>query len=158
MPGTPLDEDVYPDPLTGAPARPTGYWRVGALAVFFVVAALVVSVFGDRIPGDYVMVFLGLLAVVGVFCLFALAAGLFRLTPPDDSRTLPRALVDSLPFGAVVADREGRIAYANGQYGQFPGALSNGVPVGVPRLFAGQPELGEAIYRLSRAARDGRPA
>ena len=42
--------------------------------------------------------------------------------------------------------------------GSFPGAVTNGVPVGVPRLFAGQAEASEALYRLSRAARDGRSA
>jgi len=36
--------------------------------------------------------------------------------------------------------------------------VGNGMPVGVPRLFAGHPEASEAIYRLTRAARDGRPA
>ncbi|MDR3471978.1 MAG: response regulator [Devosia sp.] len=158
MRGTPLDDDVYPAPLISAPRNVGGYWRVGALAAFFIAAAIVVSVFGDRIPSDYVMVFLGLLAVVGVFCLFALAAGLIRLAADEDARTLPKAVVDSLPYGAVVADRDGRIAYVNAEYGRFPGALSNGVPVGVPRLFAGQPEVSEAVYRLSRAARDGRSA
>jgi len=158
MAGRPLDEDVYPHPLVAVARGPTGLWRVAALAAFFIAAAVAVSLFGDRIPGDYVMVFLGLLAVVGVFCLFALAAGLFRFAPTEEGRSLPKAVVDSLPYGAVVADRDGKISYVNAQYGQFPGALSNGVPVGVPRLFAGQPEVSEAIYRLSRAARDGRPA
>ena len=158
MPGTPLEDDAYPTPLRSRSRNAMGLWRVGALAVFFIAAAAAVSVFGDRIPGDYVMVFLGLLAVVGVFCLFALAAGLFRLAPSDDARTLHKAVVDSLPYGAVVTDREGKIVYVNAQYGQFPGALSGGLPVGVPRLFASQPEVGEAIYRLSRAARDGRTA
>ena len=158
MPGTPLDEDVYPHPLISGPRGVGGYWRVGALAVFFIAAAVAVSVFGDRIPSDYVMVFLGLLAVVGVFSLFALAAGLIRFSSTEEVPTLAGAVIDSLPYGAVVADRDGRIAYVNAQYGQFPGALSNGVPVGVPRLFAGQPEASEAIYRVSRAARDGRTA
>src|SRR5690606_26137995 len=67
-------------------------------------------------------------------------------------------IVDSLPYGAVVSDREGRITYADAEYGTFAGSLSNDVPVGVPRLFAGHAESSEAIYRLSRAARDGRPA
>ena len=70
----------------------------------------------------------------------------------------PGSGVDSLPFGTLVTDREGRIVYANGQYGQFAGGMADGVPVGVPRLFAGQPEASEAIYRLSRASREGRPA
>ncbi|HVX82511.1 MAG TPA: PAS domain-containing protein, partial [Devosiaceae bacterium] len=158
MPGTPLDEEFYPTPLISGPRGILGYWRVGALAVFFIAAAVAVSVFGDRIPSDYVMVFLGLLAVVGVFCLFAIAAGLLRLGSDEAGQSLPKAVVDSLPYGAVVADRDGRISYANAQYGQFPGAVNNGVPVGVPRLFAGQAEVSEAVYRLSRAARDGRTA
>jgi two-component system cell cycle sensor histidine kinase/response regulator CckA len=158
MPGTPLDDDVYPRPLVAGPGGAAGYWRVGLLAIFFLAAAVAVSIFGDQIPGDYVMVFLGLLAVIGVFGLFALAAGFIRFAPPDDGRSIPSAVVDSLPYGAVVADRDGRIAYVNAQYGEFPGALSRGVPVGVPRLFAGQPEVSEAVYRLSRAARDGRAA
>src|SRR5690606_8225912 len=43
-------------------------------------------------------------------------------------------------------------------YGSFAGAVTNGVPVGVPRLFAGQSDASEGIYRLSRAAKDGRSA
>jgi two-component system cell cycle sensor histidine kinase/response regulator CckA len=153
------DDGLYPTPLISSLRHLGSFWRVGALAVFFIAAAIAVSVFGDRIPGDYVMVFLGLLAVVGVFSLFALAAGLFRFTSGDEGgNSLPRAIVDSLPYGAVVTDRDGKIAYANYQYGQFKGALSGGVPVGVPRLFASEPEISEAVYRLSRAARDGRAA
>ena len=81
--------------------------------------------------------------MIGVFALFALAAGLFHLTEADDERTLSRAIVDSLPFGAVVTDRDGKISYVNAQYGAFAGGLADGVPVSVPRLFAGQAEASE---------------
>jgi two-component system cell cycle sensor histidine kinase/response regulator CckA len=155
---TPLDEDSYPDPLVSRPRSAAGLWRVVALAAFFIIVAIGLSTLGDRIPPDLILVFLGLLAVVGVFCLFAIAAGLFRFASSDETRTVSRAIVDSLPYGAVVTDREGKISYVNAQYGTFPGSLTDGVPVGVPRLFAGQPEASEAVYRLSRAARDGRPA
>ena len=154
----PLDDDTYPNPLVSRSRSAAGLWRVAALAAFFIVVAIALSALGERVPPDLILVLLGLLAVVGVFCLFAIAAGLFRLAAPDDGRTLSRAIVDSLPFGALVTDREGRIVYANAQYGQFAGGIADGVPVGVPRLFAGQSEASEAIYRLSRAARDGRPA
>jgi two-component system cell cycle sensor histidine kinase/response regulator CckA len=158
MVSMPLDEDNYPEPLVSRPRGGSGLWRVVALAAFFIVIAVAFSVFGDQIPQDTVLLALGVLAVVGVFCLFALAAGLFQFAGTEETRTLPRAVVDSLPFGAVVADRDGKIAYMNAQYGNFDGGVSNGVPVGVPRLFAGQPEAAEAVYRLSRAARDGRAA
>jgi len=153
----PLEDDSYPEPLISRPRSPSGLWRVIALAGFFIIVAVVLSTLSSQIPPDFVLLILGILAVVGVFCLFALAAGLFRFSPSEEVRTLSRAIVDSLPYGAVVADREGKISYVNAQYGEFTGGISNGVPVGVPRLFAGQPEASESIYRLSRAARDGRP-
>jgi len=137
----------------------TGLWRVVALAAAFIIVAVAISALGQYIPPDAILIFVGLLAVAGVFCLFAITAGVLRFSSQsEDTHTLSRAIVDSLPFGAVVADRDGKISYANAQYGDLAGGMSEGVPVGVPRLFAGQPEAGEAIYRISRAARDGRPA
>jgi two-component system cell cycle sensor histidine kinase/response regulator CckA len=159
MSSMPADEDNYPSPLVSRPRPSSGLWRVVALAGAFIIAAVAISTLGDYIPPDAILIFVGVLAVVGVFCLFALAAGIFHFASSgDEARTLSRAVVDSLPFGAVVADREGKISYVNAQYGQLVGGLADGVPVGVPRLFAGQPEASEAVYRLSRAARDGRPA
>lgn len=158
MASTPLDDDNYPAPLVSRPRSGGGLWRVAALAAFFIIVAVALSAVGPRVPPDLILILLGLLAVVGVFCLFAIAAGLFRFSASEEARTLSRAIVDSLPFGALVTDRDGRIVYANAQYGQLAGAAADEVPVGVPRLFAGQPEASEAIYRLSRAAKEGRPA
>ncbi|WP_108396448.1 cell cycle histidine kinase CckA [Devosia submarina] len=158
MASAPIGEDNYPDPLLSAGRGSAGLWRVLVLGVFLVALAVVFSVFGSQISPELVMTFVGVLAVVGVFCLFALAAGLFRFANGEERRTISNAVVDSLPFGAVVADRDGKIAYVNAHYGSFSGAVTNGVPVGVPRLFAGEADASEAIYRLSRAAKDGRAA
>ena len=158
MSSMPADEDHYPSPLVSRSRTISGLWRVVALAAAFIIVAVVISTLGEYIPPDVILVFVGLLAVVGVFCLFALTAGIFRFSSAEETRTVSRAIVDSLPFGAVVSDRDGKISYVNAQYGELAGGVSDGVPVGVPRLFAGQPEASEALYRLSRAARDGRPA
>lgn len=158
MASTPLGEDSYPDPLVTAGRGGAGLWRVVALGLVLVAIAVGFAFFGDRVPADLIMTFVGVLAVVGVFCLFGLAAGLFRFASGEDRRTISNAVVDSLPFGAVVSDRDGKISYVNAHYGSFSGAVTNGVPVGVPRLFAGQSDASEAIYRLSRAAKDGRAA
>jgi len=158
MASTPLGEDSYPDPLQASGRGGAGLWRVVALAVVLIAVAVAFSFFSDRIPIDLVMTFIGVLAVVGVFCLFGLAAGLFRFSGNEDRRTISHAVVDSLPFGAVVADRDGKISYVNAHYGSFVGAMTNGLPVSVSRLFAGQSDASEAIYRLSRAAKDGRSA
>ena len=158
MSSMPADEDHYPSPLVSKSRTISGLWRVVALAAAFIIVAVAISTLGEYIPPDVILVFVGLLAVVGVFCLFALTAGIFRFSSAEETRTVSRAIVDSLPFGAVVSDRDGKISYVNAQYGELAGGVSDGVPVGVPRLFAGQPEASEALYRLSRAARDGRPA
>ena len=41
----------------------------------------------------------------------ALTAGIFRFSSSVETRTVSRAIVDSLPFGAVVSDRDGKISY-----------------------------------------------
>src|SRR5690242_17721682 len=141
MSSTPADEDNYPSPLVAGTRGMTGLWRVVALAAAFIIVAVAISALGQYIPPDAILIFVGLLAVAGVFCLFAITAGVLRFSSQAaDTHTLSRAIVDSLPFGAVVADRDGKISYANAQYGDIAGGVSEGVPVGVPRLFAGQPE------------------
>ncbi len=67
-------------------ARSSARGASSALAAFFIVVAVLMSALGDRIPADLILVFLGLLAVVGVFCLFAIAAGLFRFSASEDGR------------------------------------------------------------------------
>lgn len=158
MTSSQLGEDAYPEPLVSQARSNAGLWRVLALGVVLIGVAVLFTLFADRISSDVVMTFVGLLAVIGVFCLFGLAAGLFRFASGQEKRTVSRAVVDSLPYGAVVSDRDGKISYVNSHYGNFAGSMSNGLPVGVPRLFAGQSDASEALYRLSRAAKDGRSA
>ncbi|GGA47844.1 cell cycle histidine kinase CckA [Pelagibacterium lentulum] len=152
----PVHEDSYPEPVVARPSSGTAVWRVLLLALVFIGVAVGFSLMGDAVPSDMILLFLGILAVFGVFSLFALAAGLFRFVGGEDKRTVSRAIVDSLPYGAVVTDRDGKIVYANAAYADLSRDIAKGMPVGVPRLFASQPEASEAVYRLSRAARDGR--
>ena len=154
---TPLDGDTYPEPIEARASGFSSVWRVLLLAIFFIAIAVLFSLYGDQIPSDLVLLFLGLLGVIGVFCLFALAAGLFRFTSGEARRSLSSAMVDSLPYGALVAERDGRIVYANEQYARMSGSSGDRMPVGLPRLFASEPEASEAMYRLTRAAREGRP-
>jgi len=155
---TPLAEDSYPQPAARSRLGGGGVWRVILLSACFVGLAVAYSIYGDQIPADMLLLVLGVLAVIGVFCLFGLAAGLFKIAQSDDGPALQNAIVDSLGYGAVVADREGRIIYANAAYGELIAGLNRKSVVSVPRLFASAAEASEAIYRLSRAAHDGRRA
>ncbi len=153
---TPFNGDTYPEPIEARASGFSSVWRVLLLALVFIAIAVVFSLYGDRIPSDLILLFLGLLGVIGVFCLFALAAGLFRISSGETRRTLSAAMIDSLPFGALVSERDGRIVYANEQYARLSGGGGDRMPVGVARLFASEPEASEAMYRLARAAREGR--
>lgn len=154
---TPLEQDTYPEPVISQPMHSGGLWRVLVLAVFFIAVAVGFTLFGEHVAAELILLFLGVLGVIGVFSLFALAAGLFRFASGTERRTMSRAVVDSLPYGALVTERDGRILYANQGYAEVSGLGGDGPPAGVPRLFANQPEAAEAMYRLTRAAREGRP-
>lgn len=155
----PFSNDQYPEPSvsTGAGGG-GGTWRVVVLALVFAAIAAGLSFYSEALPPQTMLLILGVFAVLGVFSVFAFAAGLFRLTGGGEARTLSRAVVDSLPYGAVVSERDGKIVYANARYDSFMEAPEGGLPVSVARLFANFSESSEAVYRLSRAAREGRPA
>jgi two-component system cell cycle sensor histidine kinase/response regulator CckA len=106
MSSMPAEEDNYPSPLL-ARARVSGVWRVVALAAAFILVAVAITMLGQYIPPDAVLVFVGLLAVVGVFCLFALTAGIFRFSSGDEVRTVSRAIVDSLSTRSMENSRAG---------------------------------------------------
>ncbi len=148
-------DESYPEPVVRR-ASGGGLWRVGGLALFFIAIAVAFSLFGEWLTSEVVLLFLAVLAVIGVFAMFALAAGLFRYADGTDLPSLPQSALDSSSHGIIVTDRRGVIVYANARYGQLSGLVSQGAPVGVARLFANQSEAAEAIYRLSRAAREGR--
>ncbi len=153
-----FNKDHYPEPTAINSNGGSGVWRVILLALVFIGLAVVVFLYGEDLPGEIILLILGFLSILGVFCLFALASGLLKLSGGEKKRTLSNAIVDSLPYGCVVCEREGKIIYANAQYCEFSLESANGLPVGVSRLFANASEASEAIYRLSRAAREGRPA
>ena len=101
---------------------------------------------------------LGLLAVVGVFTLFAAAVGLLRLGRYGQPQSLQKNVLDGLSEGLVVTDRDGRIVYANQAYADVIGARSAGEIKAVERVFSAESEGAEAIYRLAQAMREGRAA
>jgi two-component system cell cycle sensor histidine kinase/response regulator CckA len=155
----PISDDQYPEPsVSGSAGGGGSTWRVVILALVFALVAAGLSFFSDYLPASTMLLVLGLFAVLGVFSVFAFAAGLFRIAGGAEGPSLSRAVVDSLPYGAVVSERDGKIVYANARYESLMDGPEGGQPVSVARLFANYSEASEAIYRLARAAREGRPA
>jgi two-component system cell cycle sensor histidine kinase/response regulator CckA len=134
--------------------------RGGILPVLLVGLALIAAIAGLVVVGrDYAETYklsvLAVFGVIGVFSLFAIAAGILRLTTDDGASPTLTALVDDAVDGILVTDGRNRVIYANAAYRALVGATGAGVRP-VERAFVGDPDVSEAVYRLLRAARDRR--
>src|SRR5882762_4518081 len=98
---------------------------------------------------------IGLVLLVAVV-LFAAAAGILRVARRDSSSPILKAVVDGAGDGIVVTDPSGRVIYANAAYLKLADAVGTDDVRPVERVFLGDPEVSEAIYRLVKAAREGR--
>ncbi|NWG25967.1 MAG: response regulator [Pseudorhodoplanes sp.] len=138
-------------------ARRSGSATMVLLVAFALVLAFAgLMLVGRNNSGTYILGLLAVLATVGVVALFAVAAGLVRLRASDADSPLTRAVVDSAFEGIVVTDAAGRVLYANAAYLQLTNALDARDVRPIERVFIGDPDVSEAIYRLLKAARDGR--
>lgn len=138
--------------------RSGGIGRLALLAALFVAAAVGLALLPQEVAEPFVYVLLGLLALVGVFALFALAIGLLRIGGKAPRDELARGFIDTMAEGLIVTDREGRILYANRAYAGLIGAEAQRDVRVVERVFSGDQAASEAIYRLSQAIRADRTA
>ncbi len=129
------------------------------LVAFVLVAAAAGLVYvGSEHSASYILVLLAVLGTVGVFALFALAAGIMRFGQRVEANPVLKAVVDNAFEGIVVTDASGRVFYANAGYLDLIGATGDHDVRPVERVFIGEPEVSESIYRLLKAAREGRSA
>jgi two-component system cell cycle sensor histidine kinase/response regulator CckA len=126
------------------------------IAIVLVGAAIGLILIGRTNAEPYILAFLAVLAMVGVFLLFALAAGILRMAGQDAASPLLKSVVDGAQEGIVVTDAGGRVIYANAAYLELIGATVAGDVRPVERVFIGDPGVSEAVYRLLKAAREGR--
>jgi two-component system, cell cycle sensor histidine kinase and response regulator CckA len=136
--------------------------RGGSIGMVLAVALLLVgSVVAFLFVGrshaqPYVLALLSALAVIGVFALFAGAAGIMRLSAKDTGEAFLGSLANGAPDGIVVTDQAGRVVYANSAYLKLSDAVDADDVRPVERVFVGDPSVSEAIYRLVKAAREGK--
>jgi two-component system, cell cycle sensor histidine kinase and response regulator CckA len=142
--------------------RSAGTDRGGSVILVLLVAGLVVAaatgivVFGRGKSDLYILAFLAVLATVGVFSLFALACGILRLSATSAVSPLIRSVIDGAFDGIVVTDVDGRVVYANAAYLDLINASDADDMRPVERVFIGDADASEAIYRLLKAAREGK--
>ena len=126
------------------------------VAGFLIIGAAASCVLGRSNAEPYILDFLAVLATIGVFGLFALASGILRLSSAQSGNPLIKAVLDGAFDGIVVTDGDGRVIYANAAYLDLIGAADARDARPVERVFIGDPDASEAIYRLLKAAREGK--
>src|ERR1700747_1871843 len=136
--------------------------RGGSIGMVLVVAlALVAAAIGLLLIGrnnaqPYILALLSALAVVGVFTLFAGAAGILRLPGREAAHSVALGVVEGAADGIIVTDPGGRGLYANAAYLALVDAADVDDVRPVERVFIGDPDVSEVVYRLAKAAREGR--
>ncbi|CAO4173982.1 cell cycle histidine kinase CckA [Methylorubrum aminovorans] len=146
-------------PASGSIDRSERPGRVGLLlmlAGLLVGAAVGLSFVANEQAQPLILALLALLAMAGVFFLFALAIGALQLAGPAARDDITRAIVDAAPEGKLVVEDNGRMIYANEAYMRLAGGDSFSNLRSIERIFVGAPEVSEAVYRLAQASRDDR--
>lgn len=145
-------------PTIDRAARTGSIGLLVALALSFVVAAGVLAVVKPEEAAPFVQIILGLLAVVGVFALFAGAIGLVRFGARRQGPTLADVFLDSFVEGVLVTDDQGRIIYSNPAYARLTRAATANDLCTVERIFAANPDVGEEMFRVGEAVRSRKAA
>ena len=136
--------------------------RAGSITLVLVIAVALIAAAAGLIYVNrdyvetYVLTLLAALGTVGVLGLFAAAAGIIRFAGRDQGNPLLKAAVDGAVDGILVTDHAARVFYANAAYLDLIGATGVHDVRPIERVFIGDPDVSESIYRLLRAAREGR--
>jgi two-component system cell cycle sensor histidine kinase/response regulator CckA len=152
------DNDTSREPMTvHEPARRSG----SIVLVLLVAAGLVAAAVGLMTVGraqaqPYILGLLALLAMVGLFSLFAFAAGIIRFADRAADDPVIGRIADHAYDGLAVTDPRGHVVYSNTAYLALTGAATAQDVRPVERVFIGNPDVSEAVFRLLKAAREGK--
>ena len=109
-------------PIIDRPAGPGPLTRLIIFTAVLAVAAILFTLFRDRLGDQFLLGLLGVLAMIGTGFLFATAIGFVQVTPRSAGDELSRAFIDTMGQGLMVTDNKGRVLYANGAYAEMTGA------------------------------------
>ena len=152
------DHDPSHPPITAhEPARRSGsIVLVLVVAGGIVAAAVALMTIGRTQAQPYILGLLALLATVGLFNLFAFAAGIIRFADRAADDPVMGHIADHAYDGLAVTDPRGHVVYSNSTYLALTGAASAQEVRPVERVFIGNPDVSEAVFRLLKAAREGK--
>ncbi|MEA2921203.1 MAG: two-component system, cell cycle sensor histidine kinase and response regulator CckA, partial [Bradyrhizobium sp.] len=151
------DNDPSREPIAAhEPVRGGSIVLVLVVAAGVVAAAVALMTIGRAQAQPYILGLLALLAMVGLFSLFAFAAGIIRFADRAAGDRLIGRIGDHAYDGLAVTDSRGHVVYSNAAYLALTGAASAREARPVERVFIGNPDVSEAVFRLLKAAREGK--
>jgi two-component system, cell cycle sensor histidine kinase and response regulator CckA len=136
--------------------------RSGSILLVLLVAGMLVAIavalmtLGRVQAQPYILGLLALLAMLGLFNLFALAAGIIRFADRSADDPVMSRIADHAFDGLAVTDARGHVVYFNAAYLTLTGASGAQDVRPVERVFIGNPDVSEAVFRLLKAAREGK--
>ncbi|MBR1192638.1 cell cycle histidine kinase CckA [Bradyrhizobium sp. AUGA SZCCT0160] len=154
------ETDSHPSPEPFAAHEPAR--RSGSIVLVLLVAAGIVAIavvlmtIGRAQAQPYILGVLALLAMVGLFNLFAFAAGIIRFTDRSTDDPVMGRIADHAHDGLAVTDSRGHVVYSNAAYLALTGAATAQEVRPIERVFIGNPDVSEAVFRLLKAAREGK--
>ena len=154
------ETDSHPSPERFAAHEPAR--RSGSIVLVLLVAAGIVAIavvlmtIGRAQAQPYILGVLALLAMVGLFNLFAFAAGIIRFTDRTADDPVMGRIADHAYDGLAVTDSRGHVVYSNAAYLTLTGAATAQEVRPIERVFIGNPDVSEAVFRLLKAAREGK--
>src|SRR5881275_1245500 len=154
------ETDSHPSPEPFAAHEPAR--RGGSIVLVLLVAAGIVAIavalmtIGRAQAQPYILGVLALLAMVGLFNLFAFAAGIVRFANRSADDPIMGHIADHAFDGLAVTNPRGHVVYSNAAYLALTGAASPQDVRPIERVFIGNPDVSEAVFRLLKAAREGK--
>ena len=116
----------------------------------------VLALMSSRAAEPLGLTLLAVLASIGVFFLFGLAAQHIRFFQPSSAADLLQAIVEAGDVGVQVTDETGRVLHLNRAFRELVGTNELGEANTLEAVFAGDAQGAEALFRLSRASERGR--
>src|SRR4051812_32616201 len=154
---TEADNDPSREPIAAhEPVRGGSIVLVLVVAAGVVAAAVALMTIGRAQAQPYILGLLALLAMVGLFNLFAFAAGIIRFADRTTDNPVMARIADHAFDGLAVTDMRGHVVYFNEAYLALTGATGAQDVRPVERVFIGNPDVSEAVFRLLKASRVGK--
>ena len=157
-----MSADTDHDPTSEPVAAHEPLRRRGCIVLVLLVAGTLVAIavalmtIGRSQAQPYILGLLAVLAMVGLFNLFAFAAGMIRFADRKADDPVMGRIADHAFDGLAVTDARGHVVYYNAAYLALTGATGAQDVRPVERVFIGNPDVSEAVFRLLKAAREGK--